>query len=92
MENAVKVAIKVRLNREGRSFAWLARRMKLSKPTVANQLNAEKGPTVDFLKRACKALGIGYKRLIAEAEAEYELATATGRKMREPTVNGPHRP
>jgi len=89
---AITVTIEIELSRLRKSRKWLAEKMKVSGPTVYNQLDREDGPTEDFLVKVAKALGIGYGTLLERAESEYELAQKAKRRMQEPLVCGPHRP
>ena len=89
--NAYAAAIGTRLARLGRTRAWLAEKIGVSRPTVTNHLKAE-AISADFLRRAAKALGVGRKALDALAEQEYQLALTEKRRMTPPLVNGPHKP
>lgn len=90
MENAYKVAIRTALARQGKTFAWLASRIGVSRPTVTNHL-AKEEVGGEFLRRAARALGIGRKKLDALAQHEHELARSEGREVSPPLVR-PQRP
>jgi predicted transcriptional regulator len=90
MENAWKVAIRTALARHGKTFAWLASRIGVSRPTVTNHLAGE-AVSGEFLRRVAKALGVGRKQLDTLALEEYELARAEGRAVSRPKLR-PQRP
>lgn len=90
MDNAIKVALAVRLTRAGINWAELARRLRLTRYTVSCHVNGPEVPE-SFFDRACAVLGADPDVVRSEAVAEYNLAIAEGREMLPPVIVGKKR-